>query len=67
MRFIRLQTTDPQNETVYCLQEVDNKEVYEPVISKTECMGKKPEIAFATWCSKRKVNFMDIPFTRKRN
>lgn len=67
MRFIRLRTIDPQNETVYCLQEVDNKEVYESVISKPECMSKKSETAFATWCSKRKVNFMDMPFTRKRS
>ncbi|KAG2229684.1 hypothetical protein INT48_007783 [Thamnidium elegans] len=60
-------TTDPQNEAVYCLQEVENKEVYESVISKTECMSKKSEIAFATWCSKRKVSFMGVPFTRKRS
>ncbi|KAG1146844.1 hypothetical protein G6F38_004657 [Rhizopus arrhizus] len=41
-------TTNPQNEAVYCLQEVENKEVYESVISKTECMSKKSEIAIAT-------------------
>ncbi|EPB83454.1 hypothetical protein HMPREF1544_09782 [Mucor circinelloides 1006PhL] len=58
--------TDPQNEAVYCLQEVENKEIYQSVISKTECMNKKSEIAFATWCSKRKVSFMGEPFTRKR-
>ncbi|CAO0791683.1 unnamed protein product [Mucor circinelloides] len=50
--------TDPQNEAVYCFQEVENKEIYQSVISKTECMNKKSEIAFATWCSKRKVSFM---------
>ncbi|KAI8875630.1 hypothetical protein K501DRAFT_233357, partial [Backusella circina FSU 941] len=60
-------TTDPQNEAVYYLQEVENKEIYESVISKTECMSKKSEIAFATWCSKRKVSFMGVPFTRKRS
>jgi hypothetical protein len=59
-------TTDPENETVYCLQEVANKDIYQSVISKTECMNKMSEIAFATWCSKRKVNYMNVPFTRKR-
>ncbi|KAI8990885.1 hypothetical protein BDF20DRAFT_810947 [Mycotypha africana] len=59
--------TDPRNEAVYCLQEVDTKEIYESVISKTECMNKKSEVAFATWCSKRKVSFMGEPFTRKRS
>ncbi|CAO3611411.1 unnamed protein product [Mucor hiemalis] len=58
---------EPQNEAVYCLQEVENKEIYKSVISKTECMNKKSEIAFATWCSKRKVGFIDQPFTRKRS
>ncbi|KAG0806776.1 hypothetical protein G6F16_010999 [Rhizopus arrhizus] len=60
-------STDTQNEAVYCLQEVDNKEVYESVISKTDCMSKKSEVAFATWCSRRKVNFIGVPFTRKRS
>lgn len=59
--------TDPQNEALYCLQEVGNKEVYESVISKTECMSKKSEIAFATWWSKRRFNLMGVPFTRKRS
>jgi len=30
-------------------------------------MNKKSEIAFATWCSKRKVSFMGEPFTTKRS
>lgn len=60
-------TTDPQNETLYCLQKVTIKEIFESAISKTECMSKKSEVAFASWCSKRKINFMDVPFTRKRD
>ncbi|CEP08393.1 hypothetical protein [Parasitella parasitica] len=58
---------DPQNEAVYCLQEVDTKEIYESFISKTECMNKKSEVAFATWCSKTKVSYLGEPFTRKRS
>lgn len=30
-------------------------------------MSKKSEIGFATWCSKRKVSFMSVPFTRMRS
>lgn len=60
-------TTNPQNEAVYCPQEVGNKEIYESVISRTECMSKKSEIAFVAWCSKRKIDFIGVPFTRKRS
>lgn len=59
-------TTNPQNEALYSLQEIENKEVYDSVISKAECMSKKSEIAFASWCSKRKVDFIGMPYTRKR-
>ncbi|KAI8976784.1 hypothetical protein BDB01DRAFT_899155 [Pilobolus umbonatus] len=38
-------TADPQNEAVYCLQEVGHKEVYESGILKTEC----------TWYFKEKL------------
>ena len=44
-------------------QEIETKEVYESVISKAECMSKKSEIGFASWCSKRKVDFIGMPYT----
>ncbi|KAI7896737.1 uncharacterized protein EV154DRAFT_490691 [Mucor mucedo] len=59
-------TTDPKNEALYSMQEIETKEVYESVISKAEFMSKKSEIGFASWCSKRKVNFIGMPHTRKR-
>ncbi|KAL0089121.1 hypothetical protein F4703DRAFT_1791418 [Phycomyces blakesleeanus] len=58
---------DPHNETLYIYKEVSIKDVYDSVIPKARHMNKKSEIAFATWCSKRKVSFMDVQFTRKRS
>ncbi|KAG2190613.1 hypothetical protein INT47_009245 [Mucor saturninus] len=60
-------TTDPKNEALYSMQEIETKKVYESVISKAEFMSKKSEIGFASWCSKRKVNFISAPHTRKRH
>lgn len=59
-------TKDPENEALYSLEEIDNKEVYESVVSKSECMCKKSEMAFASWCYTRKVNYISMPFIRKR-
>ncbi|CEG70464.1 hypothetical protein RMATCC62417_06357 [Rhizopus microsporus] len=59
-------TTNPKNEALYSMQQIETKEVYESVISKAEFMSKKSEIGFASWCSKRKVNFIGMPYTRKR-
>lgn len=56
---------DPQNVS-YSLEKVAIKDVYLSVISKTDCINKKSEIGFASWCSKRKVEFMNVPITRKR-
>lgn len=59
-------TTNPKNEALYSMQQIETKEVYESVISKAEFMSMKSEIGFASWCSKRKVNFIGMPYTRKR-
>jgi hypothetical protein len=37
------------------------------VSSYTDCMGNKSQVAFATWCQKKGVQFIKLPFNRKRN
>jgi hypothetical protein len=59
-------TVDTPNESAYCLKRVTANDVYELVITKTDCMRKKSEAAFATWCSKKGVHFMNSPAIRKR-
>ncbi|RCH78636.1 hypothetical protein CU097_002570, partial [Rhizopus azygosporus] len=41
-------TTNPKNEALYSMQQIETKEVYESVISKAEFMSKKSEIGFAS-------------------
>jgi hypothetical protein len=59
-------TVDPQNEHIYDLKKISTNDVYKLVTSKTDCMNSKSELAFATWCSKKKINFMNAPIIRKR-
>lgn len=57
---------DPQNDDVYELKRISTNHVYQQIIARTECMDNKSPVAFAKWCTKRGVNFINAPFMRKR-
>ncbi|KAI8977588.1 hypothetical protein BDF20DRAFT_575206 [Mycotypha africana] len=54
------------NESVYSLKRVTTNDIYQMILTKTDCMNKKSEAAFATWYSKKGIQFMKSPVIRKR-
>ncbi|KAI7871788.1 hypothetical protein BDF14DRAFT_1718488 [Spinellus fusiger] len=63
---VYITTVDTPNESAYCLERVTTNDIYDLVITKTDCMSKKSKAAFATWCSKKGIHFMNSLVIRKR-
>ncbi|CAO3628474.1 unnamed protein product [Cunninghamella echinulata] len=59
-------TSDPHNERAYELKNVSTKDIFLLVQKFTKLFDNKNLSSFNTWCSRKKVNFLDANISRKR-